>query len=120
MSLTYEEWGLVQHCRSYRGLPVDMSTWFYWMMFIPAAAVLGFGLIAPLGRWASAGVVPRWDHLLSGAFGGAMILWFWFGITQQAAKAHKLAVVVDKLASMADLPSAGPNAPGAAADGGAR
>src|SRR5262245_41941678 len=113
--LTYEEWELVQQCRNYRSLPVAMSTWFYWMVFVPVAVVLGLGLIAPLARWASSGVVPRWDHLLSGAFGGAMILWFWFGIFRQAAKAHKLAVVVDKLAVMADVPSAGPNDPGATA-----
>jgi hypothetical protein len=70
-------------------------------MFFWAGAILllGFGLVAPLVRWATAGTVPAWDHLLTGAFVGAMLLWFWWGITQEVAKAHKLAVLVDKLAA---------------------
>jgi hypothetical protein len=123
-ALTEEERGLVKRCREYRGLPVMISTWFYWTIFALGAAALAFGLLAPLVRWASAGVVPAWDHLLSGAFAGAMLLWFWWGITQQAAQAHKLAVLVDKLADASPLAAPPPKQPvghvhveqGAAAD----
>jgi hypothetical protein len=110
-ALTEEEQALVKRCREYRGTPVIVSTWSYWMMFGLGAAALALGLVVPLVRWASAGVAPAWDHLLSGAFAGLMLLWFWWGVTEQAAHAHRLAVLVDKLDGASSVGEPGTDGP---------